>query len=213
MLVFHVKNLFIFTLLVCFTQTPTIISTLISMVGRECQLNQFLTITFSLISMFLILTLGYWIIKKIGVTNSNALFVKKNVLLIVVGYVTMQISSNFLLFLEGNQGVAPNINIYKNIPGVLLFLSIGFVTPILEEIVFRGFLMGYWFKHFPLLGMFINIIIFTILHGPKTIFSLLLFVGTSVIFGTIYLKSKRLEVSSIVHILNNLPAAIQLLLL
>lgn len=210
---FHTKNLFIFVLLIVFTQSPTVISMLISLVGKTYQINKIVTIMISLSAMLVILGISYWITKKIGVVSKERFFVKKNIVLIVVGYTIMQISSNFFLFLEGNQGGSPNLDFYKNIPGILLFFSASIVTPILEEVACRGFIMGYWFKDSPMLGMLVNIVLFTALHVPKTIFSMFLFIGTSIIFGTIYQKSKRLEVSGVVHMLNNLPAAIQLLLL
>ncbi|MBP2099624.1 CPBP family intramembrane glutamic endopeptidase [Enterococcus rivorum] len=209
---FHTKNLFIFVLLVVFTQAPTFISILISLVGKTYQINKLVTIMVSLSAMLIIFGISYWFSKKIGVVSKERFFVKKNIVLIVVGYISMQISSNFFLLLESNQGGNPNLDFYKNIPGILLFFSASIITPILEEVAFRGFLMGYWFKDTPRFGMLINIVLFTALHVPKTIFSLFLFIGTSIIFGTIYQKSKRLEVSGVVHMLNNLPAAIQMLL-
>lgn len=96
--------------------------------------------------------------------------------------------------------------------GSVIFIYFSIAAPIFEEVIYRGFIQGYWFKKSPKIGIIVSTIIFTLVHFPNNAIVFVDYFLGSLIFGIVYLKTKRLEVTTGIHILNNLPAGIQALL-
>lgn len=91
----------------------------------------------------------------------------------------------------------------------LLILTIGIIIPIIEECVLRGFLIKGIFRGLPFLGSIISVILFTIMHGPTNIWEYLIFGSSGIIYVFTFLKTQRLEVPILIHILNNSYGIIQ----
>lgn len=207
---FNLRNAFVFLTLIVLSQAPTFVMLFMLEAQKKYQLSQYITVIFSMLVFAMILGIAYLFTKKINVINKEKLFTKKNLAYIIIGYLVMQLTSNLFIYLSGDKVAPINIEILSAAPGILLFTIAGILTPIFEEIVFRGFLMGYWFKEYPSIGYILNILIFTMIHGPNNIYSILLYMTTAIIFGTVYSKTKNLKITIIIHILNNLPGAITL---
>lgn len=212
---YHIKKGLLFILLFLFCQLPQGTAFIIGNVGQLNGWNKGLVALLSLIGVFTLLMIGLAIAKKFELLRSpKGLVSKKNGWLMIASYVVMQLSSNLLLFFQvdnGNHRTTLLNNAFENIPTSALFLCIGIVAPILEEIVFRGYIMNNWFKDSPKIGLLVSVITFTFAHTPGNIFMVALYSVSSLIFGIVYLKSKRLGTSMIIHIANNLPAAFSLL--
>ena len=96
---------------------------------------------------------------------------------------------------------------------ILLSIMLGILAPIAEEIIFRGIIPQKIFKGYESWGYIIGGLLFTIFHGPTNIMSFVIYGGASVILTLLACRTRRLEVSIAVHMINNgLPAILMLLI-
>ncbi|MCI2773866.1 CPBP family intramembrane glutamic endopeptidase [Staphylococcus petrasii] len=98
---------------------------------------------------------------------------------------------------------------YNKIPFLLQIASIGILGPILEEVIFRGLLIKGIFRGAPIIGAIVSVILFAGAHGPATIGEWFVYGFSGLIFVFAYLKTGRLEVAILTHILNNSFVVIQ----
>ena len=92
---------------------------------------------------------------------------------------------------------------------LLIILLIGIAAPIMEEIVFRGGIVGYLFKDLPVVGIIVSSVLFGLMHSPTNIISFLIYGLIGLTCAIAYFKTRRLEVSIAIHFLNNiLPALV-----
>lgn len=98
---------------------------------------------------------------------------------------------------------------FTSLSVLLLFVSMAILTPIKEEILFRGLLHGFIAKrwHF-LLGLFISSIIFGLLHGGHAISTTIM----GIVFVLLYKLTRTLIVPIIFHMIWNVYAVISLVL-
>lgn len=86
----------------------------------------------------------------------------------------------------------------------LLLLTFGLFVPIIEECIYRAFLIKGIFRGTPIIGSIISIILFTLAHTPTNIWEYLIFGFSSIIYVVAFMKTQRLEVPILIHILNNI---------
>ena len=90
---------------------------------------------------------------------------------------------------------------------------LGVLAPIVEEIIFRGILPLKIFKGYEGWGYIVGGLLFALFHGPTNIVSFVIYAVSSVILTLLAYRTRRLEVSIAVHMINNgLPAIIMLLI-
>lgn len=86
--------------------------------------------------------------------------------------------------------------------GVFSFLTIVIVAPILEELIFRGIILGGLLKkHSPLTAIIVSSILFGLIHLNPWQFISAMMIG--VFSGWIYYKTGKLSYSIIIHMVNN----------
>ena len=90
----------------------------------------------------------------------------------------------------------------------LLLLTFGIFVPIIEECIFRGFIIKGIFRGLPIIGCIISIILFTLAHNPTNSWEYLLFGFSSIVYVVSFMKTQRLEVPILIHILNNILGVI-----
>lgn len=102
---------------------------------------------------------------------------------------------------------------FKRGNGILLPIMLGVLAPIVEEIIFRGILPLKIFKGYEGWGYIVGGLLFALFHGPTNIVSFVIYAVSSVILTLLAYRTRRLEVSIAVHMINNgLPAIIMLLI-
>jgi membrane protease YdiL (CAAX protease family) len=85
---------------------------------------------------------------------------------------------------------------------VLLFVTIAIVAPVLEEILFRGYLQSALMHRMkPWLAILLASSLFGIVHMQPLAFPVLTVLGA--VFGYLYYKTGSLKVNILLHILNN----------
>ena len=96
------------------------------------------------------------------------------------------------------------------------FLLITFtviMAPIVEELVFRGLLMGRVFNPDSIVGLIVSSLLFGLVHMPNSIGVWIVYAGMGLALGIAYRKFQKLEYCIMAHIINNSIAVSMLLLL
>lgn len=92
----------------------------------------------------------------------------------------------------------------SKVPPVILVLFIFISVPIMEEVVFRGGIIGLIFKDKPLLGVLISSMIYCLISLPEGIFSWLSSFIINLVLGLSYIKTKQLEVPILIKMIATL---------
>ena len=102
-------------------------------------------------------------------------------------------------------------NIHMN-PFVLITLTV-IMAPIVEELVFRGILMGRVFNPDSIVGLILSSLLFGLAHMPNSIGVWIVYAGMGFVLGTLYRKCQKLEYCIMAHTINNSIAVSMMLLL
>ena len=102
-------------------------------------------------------------------------------------------------------------NIHMN-PFVLITFTV-IMAPIVEELVFRGILMGRVFNPDSIVGLILSSLLFGLAHMPNSIGVWIVYAGMGFVLGTVYRKCQKLEYCIMAHIVNNSIAVSMMLLL
>lgn len=215
----YIKNFFLVIGLFLLSQMSTIIFTVMKVssvesgvaklsVGTTCFL-----IVFTLANTALLVYLA----KKLGFFKASFdFFSLKNVGIIFGSFILARIIAVVGTLLLMNQGTESTANdavlqtIFSGENPVLIILLIAVSAPIMEEIVFRGGIIGFWLKKYPVVAIALSTISFGLVHGPTDVISFLIYALVGLILSLAYYKTQRLEVSIAIHFLNNILGAIAL---
>ncbi|WP_429972828.1 CPBP family intramembrane glutamic endopeptidase [Enterococcus sp. AZ163] len=129
--------------------------------------------------------------------------------LVLIGFlifILVKAAGGALLFLLGettthNQQLVESA--YAAHPVWLQFLLIAIVGPIMEEFIFRGFLIHYYFSANYKVGIVVSSLLFGLFHQPTDLVSLLIYASGGLVLGIIYQRTKRIEIVILIHCLNN----------
>lgn len=131
-------------------------------------------------------------------------------LLVVLSFILIQLLNVF--FLQNVPSVSNQNYLEQMVSNSsigLIILTIGIIIPVIEECVLRAFVIKGIFRGLPFLGSIVSVILFTIMHGPTNIWEYLIFGSSGIIYVFTFLKTQRLEVPILIHILNNSYGIIQ----
>ena len=102
-------------------------------------------------------------------------------------------------------------NIHMNLFVLITFTVI--MAPIVEELVFRGILMGRVFNPDSIVGLILSSLLFGLAHMPNSIGVWIVYAGMGCVLGTVYRKCQKLEYCIMAHMINNSIAVSMMLLL
>ena len=97
-------------------------------------------------------------------------------------------------------------------PFVLITFTV-IMAPIVEELVFRGILMGRVFNPDSIVGLILSSLLFGLAHMPNSIGVWIVYAGMGFVLGTVYRKCQKLEYCIMAHMINNSIAVSMMLLL
>ena len=92
---------------------------------------------------------------------------------------------------------------FIHVPTYLQFAVVGFIIPIMEEIIFRGLLAKVLFGKYFKMGLVISSLLFMAGHSASTPQTIVIYGIMSAGLAITYYKTERIEYSMGVHILNN----------
>lgn len=185
------------------------------------QISKQWTIVIGILLIFLALLVFIVVAKKIGIlSQSGKVFQKgdgKRISLGILGMFLISILGTALLrWVNGEVTTANQTSLIEEFQrgnGILLPIMLGVLAPIVEEIIFRGILPLKIFKGYEGWGYIVGGLLFALFHGPTNIVSFVIYAVSSVILTLLAYRTRRLEVSIAVHMINNgLPAIIMLLI-
>ena len=185
------------------------------------QISKQWTIVIGILLIFLALLVFIVVAKKIGIlSQSGKVFQKgdgKRISLGILGMFLISILGTALLrWVNGEVTTANQASLIEEFQrgnGILLPIMLGVLAPIVEEIIFRGILPLKIFKGYEGWGYIVGGLLFALFHGPTNIVSFVIYAVSSVILTLLAYRTRRLEVSIAVHMINNgLPAIIMLLI-
>ncbi|MDQ8767505.1 type II CAAX endopeptidase family protein [Streptococcus ruminantium] len=164
--------------------------------------------------------IGLWSTKILGLWQSE----KKWSLLEAFGFLSIgfvvlfgvkMIGGQLIVIEEGYGKTPANQELIQNsgLPVLLLFIFTVFFAPVLEELLFRGIIMGKVFGKDSILGLLLSSYLFGLIHGPTNIGSWVLYAGIGLVLGFIYRLSGKYSYALILHFVNNLIGIGLLLLL
>ncbi|KXT64069.1 CPBP family intramembrane glutamic endopeptidase [Streptococcus sp. DD04] len=179
------------------------------------------SIGLGLLLIFLTLLVFVAVAKKAGIlSQSGKIFQKgdgKRIALGLLGMLLISVLGTVLLrWLHGEVTTANQASLmeeFRRGDMISFPIMLGVLAPIAEEIIFRGIIPLKIFKGYESWGYIIGGLLFAIFHGPTNIMSFVIYGGSSVILTLLAYRTRRLEVSIAVHMINNgLPAILMLLI-
>jgi len=84
---------------------------------------------------------------------------------------------------------------------IIIFVILG---PIFEELIFRMLIMKGIFRGHLLVGYMVSSVLFGLIHGPLNVGEFLIYCGLGLVFGAIYILTKRFELAILCHAFNNI---------
>ena len=91
----------------------------------------------------------------------------------------------------------------SEIPQIVMIIATVIGAPVLEEVIFRGFIPKKLFPKHQLVGFVIGAILFGLFHGPTNIGSFIIYGGMGAVFAYVAYTTERLEMSIMAHMLRN----------
>ncbi|MEJ6347806.1 CPBP family intramembrane glutamic endopeptidase [Holzapfeliella sp. He02] len=145
----------------------------------------------------------------------NWRFSKRNLLIMVSGIVIMLGFQVLIsLALSGNQTSTNEASLNEILSKVnfLFPLFVMFVGPVVEEYLFRGLFFNLFFKKETRLnnvvGIIVNGLLFGLMHETSISIYLLLYSVMGMILASVYLFTKDIKSSIVVHIVNNVISSL-----
>jgi uncharacterized protein len=138
----------------------------------------------------------------IGVGAGVVGFAVKGLVVMAYTAVTGNNSNPQTVYADGGSGGALSL--------ILSTLFIGVLTPISEELLFRGVLTNGLLRYGPFIGVVGSTLIFALAHGLNVIFVVAVVMG--LVFAELMRRSGSVWPGVIAHVINNLPTVLVLVL-
>lgn len=94
----------------------------------------------------------------------------------------------------------------------MMITMIAFLAPLCEELLFRGMFFEKFFKGRIWQPILVSGLLFGCVHISSNLVSFLLYFIMGLVFGWVYHKTKNLSASLLLHIVNNIPVLLAMLL-
>ncbi|MFN6593108.1 lysostaphin resistance A-like protein [Bacillus sp. TD10] len=151
-----------------------------------------------------------------GIWDTTVLKKPKTYIYILIGFIVISVSQYITLTLLGienadqQRNLLSSTNIQNSLVQIVIYiLSVAIITPIKEEIMYRGILYRFLKKkHGFIMGIIVSSILFGFLHVGFPITAMIM----GIVFVVLYQKTHSIIPSVILHIFWNLFASILIIL-
>lgn len=183
---------------------------------EQLSMNDLVRDGIAIISGVLAISGGLWLLRQLDIPlfdSSWSLKTLGSILVLTIGMLCIVITYVQFLQLLGTGTVTTQNEIELNdkmsqIPFVLSAVTIAFVGPIYEEIIFRGLIIHYICRRYSTVGLVVSTIIFATLHLSTDIWQWSIYGVMGLYLGIVYLRTRNLYLVIGIHILNNLIAVL-----
>lgn len=138
----------------------------------------------------------------------------KTYLYLLIGFISIALSQYLMLHVFSFESAAEqkeqlgSLRIQNSIQSIIYVLSVAIITPVKEEILFRGILYRFLERKYNfLVGIIISSFIFGILHGGLLITATIM----GIVLAMLYKKTQSIIPSIILHIVWNLLVSISMI--
>lgn len=138
----------------------------------------------------------------------------KTYLYLLVGFIIIAVSQYLMLHVFSFESAAEqkeqlgSLGLQNSIQSIIYVLSVAIITPVKEEILFRGILYRFLEKRYNfLVSIMISSFVFGILHGGLLITATIM----GMVFAMLYKKTQSIIPSIILHIVWNLLVSISMI--
>lgn len=138
----------------------------------------------------------------------------KTYLYLLIGFIVIALSQYLMLHVFSFESAAEqkeqlgSLGLQNSIQSIIYVLSVAIITPVKEEILFRGILYRFLEKKYNfLVSIIISSFIFGILHGGLLITATIM----GMVFAMLYKKTQSIIPSIILHIVWNLLVSISMI--
>ncbi|MDW8760277.1 CPBP family intramembrane metalloprotease [Streptococcus suis] len=170
--------------------------------------------------LLLAVVLGLMVTGKLGLWKSEQKWgAFTNIGFVTLAFIVMfglkMIGGQLIALEEGYGQTTANQEIINNsgLPTLVLFLFTVFFAPVLEELLFRGILMGKVFGKDSIVGLLLSSFLFGLIHNPTNIGSWVVYGGMGLVLGLAFRISGKYTNALILHSLNNLLGFMLMLLM
>ncbi|WP_119326979.1 type II CAAX endopeptidase family protein [Companilactobacillus musae] len=131
-------------------------------------------------------------------------------IIIVATLLTLLINFATVPFMRNSNANVDALKLVANNSMIILIFFTIFVAPILEEILFRGIFMNWFFVNNPILSIIVSGVIFGYVHAPFGAGTDWIYALSKVLLGVVlagvYYRTKNIKADITVHFLNNFLA-------
>lgn len=138
----------------------------------------------------------------------------KTYLYLLIGFIIIAVSQYLMLHVFSFESAAEqkeqlgSLSLQNSIQSIIYVLSVAIITPVKEEILFRGILYRFLERKYNfLVGIIISSFIFGILHGGLLITATIM----GIVLAMLYKKTQSIIPSIILHIVWNLLVSISMI--
>ena len=138
----------------------------------------------------------------------------KTYLYLLIGFMVIALSQYLMLHVFSFESAAEqqkqlgSLGLQNSLQSIIYVLSVAIITPIKEEILYRGILYRFFEKKYSfLIGIIISSFIFGILHGGFPVTAMIM----GIVFAMLYKKTQSILPSIILHIVWNLLVSISMI--
>ncbi|MBA8772138.1 CPBP family intramembrane glutamic endopeptidase [Staphylococcus coagulans] len=158
-----------------------------------------------------IVVLGIWLSKMLGfnlISFKSLNF--RDFVYVFAGFIALRFLDTVFTFFQSDTGAndQATIDAFTGTPTWLLIISLAIVPAFVEEYIFRGFILRVVFRNHLLIGLIVSSILFTGAHSAGSFIEYIPYFYSALIFGLVYLHTKKIETSILIHFLNNVIFAI-----
>lgn len=209
-LIKHVKHGIVFLLLIIIQQVPLMIVSGLSLLPKAQQTTH-LILVFGW--LFLITTIGitalmWYYYQKIKSTRYDQPFTKQTWWTMLIGFIAMvAVNNGTIPFMHttGNANVDALTSVFQTI-GIFMLPYALFLGPIMEELLFRGFLMNWFFPGTPNISIGLSAILFGLIHGATDPIYFISKALLGLILAIVYYRTHNIKSNIALHMLNNITA-------
>lgn len=183
--------------------------------------NQTLAVLLSIIFVVMFLFIIAWAYRVYQRYNQLGTNGKVNGRMVLVGYIALIVGMAFFGWLNqqffhqsetANNELIRQLLDHNRLITVVFAISSFTLTPVAEELIFRGILTNLFFKREALLAkMILSGLVFSAAHTSTTIVSFLLYCFMGMVLTYVYRRSGSLKNSILLHGINNFVAILMML--
>lgn len=148
---------------------------------------------------------GLLTLRKIKITGFDLLLILSSYFIMIGAAYFLDVIFSFFEFSMATPENQKLVEEMLRTNPIQMIVSAVILAPIKEEWITRKLIIGSIFKNFPFIGLLVSSFGFGLLHmiAGFSIYALIQYSLAGLVFGLIYLKTRRIEVCILAHFLNN----------